>query len=1001
MPRVLRVSGSLAIVLVAYWTYALVAVPLIEPPAKEHTSSAPNKDEVKGGRLLAANQVNELREFFAPNAWELGSPKILASDRVKLLMQDYKNLDDRRVQITPCTIVFLPGEQSGSREKRDERAIILQAPEGAILEFDEAFDLRQMKVGRLLGGRLTGPVKIRSHGGSSGAGDELSIVTRDVELSEYHVWTTNAVDFQLGPHHGRGRQMRIKLLPGDETSQAGEHGPNIAGVEMLQVHNVERLHLELKEDNAQSPGNPAPAAGTLAAMQQRPVEITCDGRFQFDVLRKIATFKKNVNVLRINRDGPADQINCEQLSIFFTERDKRGSKRSRRPRPAALELQPTRIEARGNPVVVNAPSEEFHARGQLLQYDLQAERIILDGDREVTLRRGKSEIHARRLDYQSGGDGRLGQILAEGPGWLRGLSDDRPDEPLEARWGTLLQVRPHEQNQVISLSGSAELQFHGIGRLSASEIHFWLFESAAETPDGRPQLQPDRMLARNDVRVRSEQLTGAVEQLEVWFQQAGATATGGQPNAAAPPPTGGSAWRPTSTGKNALSATGNAAKKPQQHFDVSGRLLRARVLLQEDRQAELSELTIEDDVRFVETQTARAGERPVLVSGDRLHVTGAATPHAAVTVTGGPARFEGRGLGLSGSNINLNRGTNRLWIDGAGRMELPLDRDLEGRPLRHPESLHVEWKHAMEFDGRTAQFEESVTAATTHQYLRTELLEVQMQRPIRFAESKLDDNSKVEQIACRGGVFMQNRAFEGELPVSLERMQVADLTIRLIDGAVTAAGPGWLNSVWRGSGNPLDLDLGTRPGGGDRSTRSPGRHRVARPATGGEQDKLVGLHVRFRGSIKGNLHRRQMTFRDQVETIYAPVDSWQAKLDPRAPDAPGPDGVTLNCDQLSVVEMTTPAGPSRELEAVGNTVVEGETFTARAARLTYAEAKGMLVLEGDGRADAKLFRQQQVGGSTSEAAAQKIYYWPKTKRLKIEGARSLELNRIPGIDPRK
>ncbi|NQU21687.1 MAG: hypothetical protein HQ567_10415, partial [Candidatus Nealsonbacteria bacterium] len=64
-------------------------------------------------------------------------------------------------------------------------------------------------------------------------------------------------------------------------------------------------------------------------------------------------------------------------------------------------------------------------------------------------------------------------------------------------------------------------------------------------------------------------------------------------------------------------------------------------------------------------------------------------------------------------------------------------------------------------------------------------------------------------------------------------------------------------------------------------------------------------------------------------------------------------------------------------------------------------AKGMLVLEGDGRADAELFRQQQVGGPTSKAAAQKIYYWPKIKRLKIEGARSLELNRIPGGDPRK
>jgi len=1022
MPRVLRISGSLAIVLVAYWTYALVAVPLIEPPAEEHTDSAITDAEGYRGGLLAENQVKELRKHFDADAWELDNPKILTSDRVKLLMQDYENLDDRRVRITPCTIVFTPEEKSGSREDGDERVIILQAPDGAILEFDEGFDLRQMKVGRLLGGRLTGPVKIRSHGGSSDADDELSIVTRDVELKEYNIWTTNAVDFQLGPHHGRGQQMRIKLLPGDETSQAVEHGPNVAGIEMLEVHNIERLHLVLKDEDTGASGKAPPAPGTLAAMQQRPVEITCDGRFQFDVLRKTATFQKNVNVLRINREGPSDQINCERLTVFFTERKKpatdkaadktnqeeQSPKRSKRPRPAALELQPQRIEARGNPVVVSAPSEEFHARGQLLQYDLQTERIILDGDREVTLRRGDSEIHARRLDYQSGGDGRLGQILAEGPGWLRGLSDDRPDEPLEARWGTLLQVRPHGRNQVISLTGGAELAFHGIGRLTAGEIHFWLWETPPKTPDERSQLQPDRMLARDDVQVHSDQLTGAVDQMEVWFQQAAATDGGGNAALAATPdkePAGGSIWRPGSTATNTLAATGDAAEKPQRHFDVSGKLLRARVLLHEDRPAKLSELAIEEEVRFVETQTARADERPVLVSGDLLHVTDAATPHASVTVTGRPARFEGRGLALTGTNINLNRGTNRLWIDGAGRMTLPLDRDLQGRPLRTPDTLQVEWKHAMAFDGRTARFEEAVTAAATHQYLQTELLEVQMQRPIRFSESKVDENPKPEQIACRGGVFMQNRTFDGRLPVSLERMQVVDLTIQLTGGAVTAAGPGWLNSVRRGSGNPFDVEMGTLPGGGDRSSgdrsiRTPARHLVARPAAG-DEDKLIGLHVRFRGSITGNLHRRQMTFRDQVEAVYAPVDSWQAELDPRDPDAPGPDGVTLDCDELSVVEMTTPAGPSRELEAVGNTVVEGDTFTARAARLTYAEAKGMLVLEGNGRADAELFRQQQVGGSTSKAAAQKIYYWPKIKRLKIEGARSLEFNRIPGADPRK
>ena len=85
-----------------------------------------------------------------------------------------------------------------------------------------------------------------------------------------------------------------------------------------------------------------------------------------------------------------------------------------------------------------------------------------------------------------------------------------------------------------------------------------------------------------------------------------------------------------------------------------------------------------------------------------------------------------------------------------------------------------------------------------------------------------------------------------------------------------------------------------------------------------------------------------------------------------------------------------------ELEAQGNTVVEGVDFTARAIRMTYSQAKDLLILEGDGRTDAELFRQEQVGGKTSKAVAQKILYQPKTKQLRVEDARSFELSQFPG-----
>ena len=44
-------------------------------------------------------------------------------------------------------------------------------------------------------------------------------------------------------------------------------------------------------------------------------------------------------------------------------------------------------------------------------------------------------------------------------------------------------------------------------------------------------------------------------------------------------------------------------------------------------------------------------------------------------------------------------------------------------------------------------------------------------------------------------------------------------------------------------------------------------------------------------------------------------------------------------------------------------------FTARAARISYDQKKDLLILEGDGRTDAELYRQLTPGGAVSKAAA--------------------------------
>jgi hypothetical protein len=109
--------------------------------------------------------------------------------------------------------------------------------------------------------------------------------------------------------------------------------------------------------------------------------------------------------------------------------------------------------------------------------------------------------------------------------------------------------------------------------------------------------------------------------------------------------------------------------------------------------------------------------------------------------------------------------------------------------------------------------------------------------------------------------------------------------------------------------------------------------------------------------------------------------------------------VLLHCDQLTVRQMPgvgRGAKATAELEALGNTLVEGQTFTARAHKLSFAEAKDLLVLEGNGSIDAQLFRQSRPGGPTSQAAARRIMFWRSTNRVEVDDARFLDIGNLGG-----
>ncbi|MGO8688707.1 MAG: hypothetical protein ACLQLG_03660 [Thermoguttaceae bacterium] len=996
MPRLAHVAATFAIVLMAYWAYAVVAVPLIEPaaePIARRVGPDPRPSE-------SAKTLRRWEALFPPGAWELKDPKVLTMDQVQLVFQEYQNLGHGRVRIHPFTIIFTPDNAEEAADT-EARTIVLEAPDGAVCRFDGAFDPSKFKMGQFLGGELPGTVTIRSRGKSPDGQDSLLVTTRNVHMDKLDVTTSEAVDFRFGPHFGRGRQMHMRMMPsqGGHTNQAGT---NIGGLEYFEVRSVERLHLDRSKPKAATPpkpapgGPPAPSATAAAArgptgldpagMAGMPLEITCRGPFRFNVVQQRATFEDQVEVLQVHPTPPNDRLTCNLLIVSFTKRAGRSG---------PFDLEPQRIEANGTPAVLVAPAENVYAAGQQMQYDLQGKWISLSDGREVVLRRGGDEIHARSVRYESAEPGRLGRVEAQGPGWLRRQMAERADQQLEARWGDRLRVQPQQGEQVISLTGGAELRFQAINQLRADEIHFWLLESP-QPPPRQSKLQPDRMLARGRVKLDSPQFSAVVDQLETWFKPAPAAAV----PAASPLPAAGAA--PARPGENvAARQTGGAPPPRQQHMEITGRLMRAEVLLSADgKKADLSALTVEDNVRLVETKTALAGQQPLLLTGDWLKIRDANGPDGTVRVLGRPAHFEGRGLSLTGSNLNLDRGDNHFWIDGPGRMERLVDRDLERRPLEKPVNLQVDWQHKMDFDGRKAVFRHAVVASDPTHRLRTEVMEAQLQQPIRFADAKMDKtDGQIEEIYCHGGVFMESYSLDDRgQQLSQQRMEVPWMRVNAISGALLAGGPGWVVSVRRGAADLLASAAGTGAGAPPGAAPAVGTAH-GKTAAKPPSDQLGCVHVRFQGGITGDI-RHEATFHDQVRAAYAPVDSWTASLDTENVEALGPNGALLHCDELSADNLAAPASktPGLEFVAAGNAVLEGggDQFTARAARITYDQKKDLMILEGDGRTDAELYRQLAPGARASKAAARKIFYWPKTKRSYVDGARTLEFNQSPG-----
>jgi hypothetical protein len=1010
-----RYIAALSLLLAAFGLYYLAVPPWLEPPAVKKIGAA----EPHGQMQQSAGVEAELARLFPADGWERDpKTKVVETSQCILLVRDYLPTADGRLELKPCTVVFYSGGESGGPSgiapaPGSRRPIILQAPAGAVLNFDKPLEIGRGDFGQIVGGHLAGEITIFSPPTSPTSDDGLRLVTREVQLSRERILAPYEVEFAYGKSSGRGSDLAIDLIQ-DKRGVPGSNSTSFQGVRSLTIGHIELLRIAMPVSKAGTRSALPLTGGAGLPKDGGPLEVTCQGPFVFDFQQQVAMLEDRVEILRLVPGAAPDRLRCDKLLMEFAakkeeakvarsetlptldsigQRDVAGKSNSRAGDSTEVQdavagrLQ--RVIAFGRPAVLESPTSAARAVACRMEYSLTQRRIVLVPGREapqVTLRQANNEFTARELEYEFAEEGQIGRLWAAGPGNLTAARDGGPQgQVISAKWQKELRIRPQEANQVISLIGGAVVGVDHQGQFSADELHVWILEREA---GAKRTIVPDRLLATGKVRVDSPQLNAETTRLEAWF-------IAGPPEEAASP----AADRPVSPFPSPL-MRGSPQPASAQQFKVTGNLVQMRLLMR-GKQMDLEDLTIRGAAHIDETRTPEPGQEPIHIAGDLVTLHGGSSPQAKVEVAGHPAELGGRGIGFIGRVLNVSRGENRAWIDGPGEATLPLpEGDALGaiplagsaapvrepvgpRPPGPPKKMHVVWHDGLSFDGQTIRLSGEVEARTATQLVMCPTLEITLSQPLDMANLRGKQPLELGRLHLDGGVYAENHGVdERGQPLSHDQFKAKNLTIDRLAGRLNADGPGWVSSVRRGVGSLPGAPAGI---GG----QPPAPHGVE-PA----EAALSSIHIQFEHRIEGRLDQRTIEFQRKIRTTYSPAKDFDDLIVARTPEDLGEQGVLMTSDKLAVTDMQVGGQKWLEMEAKENVIVEGRTFTVRAASVRYTSDKEVLTIEGNGRTDAEIWYQSVPGQPRTYTSARKLRYWLREGTFEGEDFNVLDLQQL-------
>ncbi len=1035
-------------VLVAYWVYAGVIVPIVLPRDENFEEQ---KAQVGAIPIEEMEWKKYLVNLFPEGKWERSSKYSIWKDNFVLLFDEYKQ-DDNRVELSPCTVLFLTGELGKDDEELFRQAIILQSNGNAVLEFDGPFSPIAGSKSKFVKGRLSGDVSVRSDMKDPGPEDNLAILTRDVIFSDSQILADNEIDFRFGMSHGTGKTLHIFLAPSDPKDS--KSSKTITRVELQHVKSI-NLNMPSKEKTVG--GEP----------QYDRFVLKCGGRIAFEPdpesdLFWIGTFYTDVDVSRIV-EGSYDTLVCNQLSVQFAPQPKPGEQPMKNNNLASLQqLAPLKMLAVGTAKIRSPNNNEFLAEGDKLEYDFEKERLVLDSDLamgktvKMSLYGGKQWAVGKKIAYTAGKNGQFGELFAPNGGKLQGImSPDKPQEQprtFQLEWTDNLQAFPEPENPELvrcQLFGQMSMGIENLGTMYAKETVVWFKQKAGATPhptetppvsarnplirqvsDSKPtsssgtvpqkptltsgttpksdnsataltsgfqSLTPDHARIRKDVRFVTPNGVCNVREMNVWFYEDGKETPSPQYASAH------TASTPLSSGQSSSSRSflGNNSSDGSQ-FELLGDTMELLVKMRGNNM-EIERLFLNGggkQVSLVETNPKLPSD-PIRMFGTELRAWNPSSDHSVVQLLGttaSPANIAGMESTLTGLDIVLNQQTNQIKIKGGGEItstQMMLSSDLTSS-----------------ITGAPAVKEPPPTPP------KKQLLVVRWTGGMNFDGTRITFEKNVVAKYPLQELYCTILNIDLDRPISLiqpkatqnpEVKQVECLgKVYFVCEERDAVDESKRKSILKGE-NLDRIRIYPATGNFDGTAQGTGQGRLratlldegtdspipgvtqsdGKPKTG-----LVRVDLYFFGKILGNFKAFEATATESVICVYCPVTNWDTEVDMDNRELlKENEGYRLDCDILEVAKMIDPLTQKQglELTASGSTKIEGKQIFSRAESVKFNQLKETVIIEGGGAIPAEVYLQRSASGEREEPIyVQQLIFNTRTKNVESKGARGTQ-----------